>query len=60
MFVLLDTQALAGFAWVVPVRGSSVATANSSSTRAALERPSPGEWGHRSPGRLLYAIAAVT
>ncbi len=39
----------AGFDWVVPVAGSSVATANLSGARAKVEQPPPGEWGHRAP-----------
>lgn len=50
----------AGFDWVVPVAGSSVATANLSGERVAVARLPPGEWGHRAPWLVLSGASLIT
>lgn len=49
-----------GFEWVVPVAGSSVATANVRGPRATVQRPDAGEWAHRAPGVVLSGASLVT
>ena len=50
----------AGFEWVVPVAGASVAAANLSSTTATVARPPSGEWAHRAPWLALSGASLIT
>ena len=50
----------AGFDWVVPVAGASVAAANLGSTTATVARPPPGAWAHRAPWLVLSGASLIT
>ena len=49
-----------GFDWVVPVAGSSVATANLSGDPVVLAPSQPSPWAHRAPWLVLSGASIIT